>query len=96
MSIFSFLKRGRKTETVDERRERLLAHGRITDGVIIDSEVNESGEEIVQYSYNIHGVDFESSEVLTDEQKKDRIKYAPGASVAIRFDPHNHGNSVVV
>ncbi len=65
-----------------ERRARLLAHGRITDGVIIDSEISENGEEIVQYSYSVHGVDFESSEILTEEQKKDQIKYAPGASVA--------------
>jgi len=94
MGFFNFLKR-KKTETPEMRRQRLLSMGRITDGVILDSETAEDGSEIVQYSYSIHGVDFESSEVLTDEQVKNSIKYAPGASVAIRFDPHNHGNSVI-
>lgn len=94
MGFFDFLKR-KKAETQETRRQRLLSKGRITDGMIIDSETAEDGSEIVQYSYCIQGVDFESSEVLTEEQLANGIKYAPGASVAIRFDPHNHGNSIV-
>ncbi len=94
MSFFDFLRR-KKGETAEERRQRLLSKGRITDGVIIDSETAEDGSEIVQYSYCIHGVDFESSDILTEEQRQNGIKYAPGASVGVRFDPHNHGNSVI-
>lgn len=78
------------------RREFLLVHGRITDGAITDSETNEAGEEIVFYIYNIQGVDFESSELLTAEQLENPLQYAPGAKVGVRFDPKNHGNSMLV
>ena len=86
---------GRKKVDPDARRRSLLANGRITDGVIIDSEVNGSGEEIVFYTYTLNGVDFESSDVLTNEQRRDRVKYAPGAKVGIRYDQRNQGNSIV-
>jgi hypothetical protein len=86
---------GRKRFDPDARRRHLLANGRITDGVIIDSEVNGSGEEIVFFTYTLNGVDFESSEVLTTEQRRDRAKYAPGARVGIRYDQKNQGNSIV-
>lgn len=96
MGLFDFLKRDKKENTAQTRRDHLLKHGRICDGVIIDSEINEDGDEIVHYHYNIHGVDFESSEILTDEQKVNPLTYAPGASVGIRFDPKNHHNSILV
>lgn len=85
----------REQPTANERRRLLLANGRITDGVILDSHVNGSGEEIVQYLYTLNGVDFESSEVLTEEQRREPIKYAPGAKVAVRYDTKNQGNSIV-
>ena len=77
------------------RRRFLLANGRITDGVILDSEINGAGEEVVIYLYTLNGVDFESSEILTEEHKQNLLKYAPGAKVGIRFDPKNHGNSML-
>ncbi|MGB7200754.1 MAG: hypothetical protein WBD16_00650 [Pyrinomonadaceae bacterium] len=85
----------RKTPDPDARRQSLLAHGRITDGVILESSVNGSGEEIVYFQYTLNGVDFESSEVLTDEQRLEPVKYAPGAKVGIRYDQRNQGNSIV-
>jgi hypothetical protein len=85
----------RKRIDPDARRRFLLSQGRITDGVILDSETNGSGDEIVFYSYTLNGVDFESSEVLTSEQQQKAAKYAPGAKVAIRYDPKNQGNSIV-
>ncbi len=96
MGLFNFLKRNKKNDTAQSRREILLNKGRITDGVIIDSEINEDGEEVVRYHYNIHGVAFESFDILNEEQKKVPIKYAPGANVGIRFDPKNHHNSILV
>jgi len=86
---------GRKKFDPDARRRGLMATGRITDGVIIDSEINPSGDEIVFYSYTLNGVDFESSDILTLEQRRDRLKYAPGAKVGIRYDQRNQGNSIV-
>ena len=72
-----------------------MQFGRITDGVILDAQVNSSGEEIVFYIYTLNGVDLESSEILTEEQRRDPAKYAPGAKVAIRYDQRNQGNSII-
>lgn len=85
----------RKPVDPNARRRFLLSSGRITDGVILDSEINGDGDEIVVYLYTLNGVDFESSDILTEDQRRDRIKYAPGAKVGIRYDPRNQGNSIV-
>ena len=85
----------RKRVDPNARRRFLLASGRITDGVIIDSDVNPEGEEVVVYTYTLNGVDFESADVLTIEQRQDRVRYAPGAKVGIRYDQRNQGNSIV-
>ncbi len=95
MSLFNIFK-SKKKLNIKENREMLQAQGRITDGLIIDSETNEAGEHIAFYTYNIQGVDFESSEILTVEQLQNPIQYAPGAKVGIRFDPKNNGNSKIV
>lgn len=86
---------GRKPFDPNARRRFLLARGRITDGVILESEINDAGDEVVFYLYTLNGVDFESSDVLTFEQRADQAKYAPGAKVGIRYDPKNQGNSIV-
>ncbi len=96
MGIFGFFKRSKGKADAADRRSRLLTHGRFTDGIIIDIEEMEEGVKVVHYSYSVHGVEFESSDVLTEEQKKDELKYAPGAHVSIRFDPVNPGNAVLV
>lgn len=95
MGLFSIFKSKKTINTESERREFLKTKGRITDGTIIDSEINENGEEIVFYYYNIQGVDFESSEILTEAQRENPLKYAAGAKVGVRFDPKNHGNSML-
>jgi len=95
MGLFDIFKRKKKEPTAAERKESLLKHGRITEGTIIDSETMPNGDEIAYYFYTIQGVDFESSDTLTEKQKENPLKYAPGAKVGIRFDPKNHGNSVL-
>ncbi len=95
MGIFDIFKSKKPIVTEIERREFLRQNGRITDGTIIDSETNESDEEIVFYFYSVQGVDFESSEILTEEQRINPLKFAPGSKVGIRFDPKNHGNSML-
>lgn len=95
MGLFSIFKKKEKVDIFVERRRHLLAHGRITDGRIIDYETTPRGDEIVFYVYTLNGVDFESSEILSDEQKRTPVKYAPGAKVGIRYDPRNQGNSML-
>ena len=96
MGILNLFKSKKKRDYFAERRAHLLAHGRITDGRIIDSETTGRGDEIVFYLYTLNGVDFESSELLDDEQRRDPLRYAPGAKVAVRYDPKNQGNSMLV
>ena len=96
MGILSLFKRKKTHDVIAERRAFLLAHGRITDGRIIDTETNGRGDEIVFYLYTLNGVDFESSELLDDEQRRDPLRYAPGAKIAVRYDPKNQGNSMLV
>jgi hypothetical protein len=95
MGILSLFKRKQKRDVFAERREHLLTHGRITDGRIIDTETPGRGE-VVFYLYTLNGVDFESSELLDDEQQRDPLRYAPGAKVGVRYDPKNQGNSMLV
>ncbi len=96
MGLFDIFKQKKQVESETLRREFLLIHGRITEGTIVDSETSEAGEEIVFYIYNVQGVDFESSEILTAEQIEKPLEYAPGAKIGVRFDPKNHGNCMLV
>jgi len=86
--------RRKKGPTDAERRAHLRTTGRITEGVILESDINGS-EEIVYYLYTLNGVDFESSERLDEEQKRDPLKYAPGQKINVRYDPRNQGNSTL-
>jgi hypothetical protein len=95
MGLFDIFKRKKVEPSAKDRKDFLLKHGRITEGTIIDSETAPNGDEIAYYFYTIQGVDFESSDALTEQQKENPLKYAPGAKVSIRFDPKNHGNSVL-
>lgn len=95
MKLFSIFKQKKNVDLEAQRRANLREKGRICDGTIIDSETSAQGE-IVFYVYSVHGVDFESSELLSEEQLSDPLKYAPGAKVGVRYDPKNHGNSMLV
>ena len=96
MGLFSRFKRKSYSDADEERKRILRQHGRITDGRIVDTYYGPKGEEIAVYVYTLNGVDFESSELLNEEQLRQPLKYAPGAKVAIRYDPKRHGNSLLV
>ena len=95
MAFFDFLKKKKRENPEISRRKQLFEVGRITDGRIIDTYVDTRGREIAFYTYTLNGVDFESSEILSEEQRRDPLKYAPGAKVGIRYDPKNQGNSML-
>ncbi|MFV0387408.1 MAG: hypothetical protein ACK5NT_01530 [Pyrinomonadaceae bacterium] len=96
MGLFAIFKRNKRDSSPEARRRRLLAEGRLTDAVICDVETSENGAQMARFTYNIQGVDFESSEPLTPEQVQDISNYAPGSGVLIRYDPRNHYNAVIV
>ena len=93
----SNLFRRKRTDPEVERRARLLQSGRITEGVIIDVGNDEDGAiRQVYFSYEVSGVEYESSQLLNEEQRQHEVDYCPGARVTIRYDPHRPGNSLVV
>jgi hypothetical protein len=96
MPFLSFFRR-KTVDTAAARRERLLQTGRITEGTILDCD-GASDEDITQitYVYVINGAEYESSENLTEVQRKNPAAYTPGAKVSIRYDQRQPGNSIVV
>lgn len=95
MGIFDLFKKRDKVDPEIERRKRLLEIGRITDGRILDNEPVANGGELVFYIYSLNGVDFESSELISEDRLDDPLKYAPGAKIGVRYDPKNQGNSML-
>ncbi len=93
MGLFDIFKTNKKRKE-EERRRFLMQRGRITEGTIVDSQTTARGE-LVFYVYSVQGVNYESSEILTAEQIKNPLKYAPGAKVNVRYDPRNHGNAIL-
>jgi len=96
MGLLDLLRR-KKVDTEAARRELLLKTGRIADGSIFDIGTDAAGEVThVFYSYEISGVDYESSQTLDAGQLQRADDYYPGAPCTVRFDPRHPANSVVV
>lgn len=95
MRLFDIFKKKQTVDLERQRREYLMKNGRITDGTIIEND-NEEITAMVSYIYTVHGADYESSELLSEEQLSNSLKYAPGAKVGVRYDPKQHGNSMLV
>jgi hypothetical protein len=97
MALLDRFRRKKEDDGEVMRRARLLLNGRIAEGMIFDVTSNEAGETThIFYSYNITGVDYESSQTLNHTQRRRQSDYAPGARVTVRYDPHQPTNSVVV
>lgn len=94
----SFLDRFRKkAEDEASRIQRLSKTGRMTDGEIIDAVSDDSGHiTAVTYRYMLAGVQFESSQTLSDLQQQRSVDYAPGKQIVVRYDPRQPANSIVV
>lgn len=86
----------KKTEGEAARIARLLRTGRIAEGTILDINDDDQAAAQVFYSYNIGGMDYESSQLLSGEQRQQKSNYAPGSRITVRYDPRQPGNSVVV
>ena len=96
MGLLSLFRRERR-DLEAERRARLLRAGRIADGTVLDVGADDAGEiSHVFYTYQINGVEYESSQTLDESQRQRPASYAPGASVIVRYDPRQPANSVVV
>jgi len=97
MTLLDRFRRKKEADGEVMRRARLLLNGRIAEGMVFDVTSDESGEVThIFYSYDVTGVDYESSQTLNHAQRRRPSDYAPGARVTVRYDPHQPGNSVVV
>jgi len=95
MSFFDRFRK--KIEDEPSRIARLSKTGRMTDGRIIDA-VSEDDGTITQvtYTYELSGVQFESSQDLSTAQQGRPHEYAPGRNITVRYDPRAPANSIVV
>ena len=97
MALLDRFRRKKAADGEVMRRARLLLNGRIAEGMVFDVMSDESGEVThIFYSYNVTGVDYESSQTLNHAQRRRPSDYSPGARVTVRYDPRQPGNSVVV
>ncbi len=95
MSFFDRFRKKKEDEA--SRIARLLRTGRIGEGTILDNTLDDEGRVThVFYTYNIAGVEYESSQPLDPQQQQLGKNYSPGAKVVIRYDPRQPGNSAVV
>jgi hypothetical protein len=94
----SFLDRFRKkSEDEASRIERLSKTGRMADGRIIDAISDDRGRITeVTYTYLLAGVQYESSQALSELQQQRTGDYVPGKQIVIRYDPRRPANSIVV
>ena len=94
----SFLARFRRNKIDPEvqRRALLRQSGRIGEATILEINIDAEGNQLLAYSYTIGGVDYETVQLLDEEQLTRKSQYLPGAKVALRFDPRRPANSLVV
>ncbi len=84
-----------------ERRQRLNAMGRITDGTVLDvhEERGEGGrmQQLLIYRYDVAGVSYEASqEVAHLRHLVDLHSCRIGLPASVKYDAQNPGNSIVV
>lgn len=95
MGILDFLRK-KKVDDQATQRARLLLAGRITEGKIVDITTGADGTVThIFYRYHAGGVDYESSQALDAEQQGRLASYTLGATITVRFDPRQAGNSTV-
>jgi hypothetical protein len=104
LAVWAWARSRRKTpeQRELERRTRISAIGRITDGAVID--VNEmpasngSAEiQLLVYQYDVAGVSYEASQDVTSlRHRVDLHSCRAGLMTSIKYDPTNPGNSIVI
>jgi hypothetical protein len=83
------------------RRQRISAHGRITDGTVLDVQEFDSDTghpvQMVIYTYDVAGVQYECSQDLTHlRQILDLHSCRIGVATSVKYDPYHPGNSIVM
>jgi hypothetical protein len=96
---------GRHKKTAEERealrRQHIAAHGRVTDGTVLDVQEINSGTghpvQLVLYTYDVAGVQYECSQDVTQlREYLDLHNCRIGVASSVKYDPLYPGNSIVV
>jgi hypothetical protein len=108
VGLWLLLRKRPTPEEVERARRKFLAHsGRLVDGMLLDiCEVEAPGKSrndpdrtltMLLYSYRIGGVDYESSQDITDMRGVvDTAEVRAGFPCSARYQPGNPQNSIVV
>lgn len=107
LGLYYWLRSGNKTPEQRERdrRERIAAIGRITDGTIMDAcELGPSEKEgitspaqLLIFHYDVAGVTYEASQDVTYLRHFiDLHTCRLGVPASVKYDPQNPGNSIVI
>ncbi|HXZ79666.1 MAG TPA: DUF3592 domain-containing protein [Terriglobales bacterium] len=101
-AYFGYRRRKTPEQLERERRYRLNAVGRITDGTVIDAcELAANGKggpvQVLIYQYDVAGVQYEASQDVTYiRQLVDIHTCKVGLQASVKYDPQNPGDSIVV
>jgi len=95
MSLLARFRRKKEDPEV-ARRALLLRSGRIGEATVLSTDIDGEGNEILAYCYTVAGVDYETVQRLDAEQLSRKDNYLPGSRVALRYDPRQSTNSLVV
>jgi hypothetical protein len=108
VGLWLLLRKRATPEELERARRHFLAHaGRLVDGMLLDicaveapgKSKNHSGRTLTMlvYSYRIGGVDYESSQDITDMRGVvDAAEVRAGFPCSARYQPGNPQNSIVV
>jgi hypothetical protein len=98
-----WLRRRRKTpeQLERERRLRLNAMGRITDGTVLDVHEermeHKATQQLLIYRYDVAGVSYEASQDVTHlRHLVDLHSCRIGLPASVKYDAQNPGNSIVI
>jgi hypothetical protein len=100
-TIAYFFGRNRKSpaQRERERRAKISATGRITDGTVLDVRETESGggqQQFLIYTYDVGGVEYECSQEVTDLRPFINLHSCRlGLPTSVKYDPRSPGNSIV-
>ena len=99
VAVWAARRRKTPAQRERERRERINAMGRITDGAVLDTNEieGERAAQLVIYTYDVAGVTYEASQDVTDlRQLVDLHSCRIGLPASVKYDPQNPANSIVI
>ena len=79
-----------------EERERRRREALAMRGKMADAELAEIRDDILFYSYGVRGVEYIASQDVTTLQEYLPRDYSEVGTVAVKYDPRNPANSIVV